>query len=59
MNIASRVTGVARAGSVLATREMRDAAPESYSWSSAGEWGLKGVKRPVRLYRVRPTGWIA
>ena len=57
VNIASRVTGVARAGSVLATREMRDAAREAYSWSSAGEWSLKGVKRPVRLYRVRrPAG---
>jgi class 3 adenylate cyclase len=38
---------------VLATREMRDAARESYVWSPAGEWRLKGVKRPVRLYRVR------
>jgi adenylate cyclase len=57
VNIASRVTGVARAGSVLATREMRDAARETYAWSSAGEWNLKGVKRPVRLYRVRrPAG---
>ncbi len=57
VNIASRVTGVARAGSVLATLEMRDAARENYSWSPAGEWDLKGVKRPVRLYRVRrPSG---
>jgi adenylate cyclase len=56
VNLASRVTGVASAGSVLATREMRDAAPESYSWSSAGEWRLKGVKRLVRLYRVRRSG---
>jgi adenylate cyclase len=56
VNIASRVTGVARGRSVLATRELRDAATESYSWSSAGEWRLKGVKRPVRLYRVRRPG---
>jgi adenylate cyclase len=56
VNLASRITGVARAGSVLATKEMRDAAPESYSWSPAGEWQLKGVKRPVRLYRVRRPG---
>jgi adenylate cyclase len=53
VNLASRVTGVARGGSVLATEEMRDAARDSYSWSAAGEWRLKGVKRPVRLYRVR------
>jgi adenylate cyclase len=56
VNLASRVTGVARAGSVLATKQMRDAAPEGYAWSPAGEWSLKGVKRPVRLYRVRRPG---
>jgi adenylate cyclase len=53
VNLASRVTGVARGGSVLGTRDMRDAARQDYSWSSAGEWKLKGVERPVRLYRVR------
>jgi adenylate cyclase len=56
VNLASRVTGVARGGSVLATKEMRDAVPESYSWSPAGEWRLKGVKRPVQLFRVRRPG---
>jgi adenylate cyclase len=56
VNLASRVTGVARGGSVLATKEMRDAARDSYAWSPAGEWRLKGVKRPVRLYRVRRAG---
>jgi adenylate cyclase len=56
VNIASRVTGVARGGSVLATKEMRDAARDGYSWSAAGEWRLRGVKRPVRLYRVRRPG---
>ena len=53
VNLASRVTGVARGGTVLATREMRDAAREDYSWSSAGPFRLKGVRRPVPLYRVR------
>ncbi len=53
VNLASRVTGVARPGSVLATEEMRDAARESFSWSPAGEWKLRGVKRRVPLYRVR------
>jgi adenylate cyclase len=52
VNLASRVTGVARPGTVLATKEMRDDARDSYSWSPAGEWRLKGVKRPVRLYRA-------
>jgi adenylate cyclase len=53
VNLASRVTDVARAGSVLATQEMRDASRDGYDWSSAGEFRLRGFKRRVRLYRVR------
>jgi adenylate cyclase len=57
VNLASRVTGVARPGSVLATGEVRDAALDGYSWSRAGAWELKGLKRRVSLYRVRkPAG---
>ena len=53
VNLASRVTGVALPGSVLAAREVRDAAPDGYAWSPAGAWELKGVKRRVQLFRVR------
>ncbi len=53
VNIASRVTAIARPGSVLATREVRDDAGEEYRWSSAGARSLKGVDGPVRLYRAR------
>jgi adenylate cyclase len=53
VNLASRVTAVARPGTLLATTEVRDAAREHYAWSSAGEFRLKGFKRPARLYRVR------
>jgi adenylate cyclase len=53
VNIASRVTSIARPGSVLATREVRDAATAAYRWSSAGARSLKGVEGPVRLYRAR------
>jgi adenylate cyclase len=52
VNIASRVTGVARAGSVLVTKDARDAATGEWSWSSLGERRLKGVGSK-RLYRVR------
>ena len=55
VNIASRVTGVARPGTVLATREVRKLVEDSFSWSDAGSRRLKGVKDPVRLYRVRPA----
>jgi adenylate cyclase len=54
VNLASRVTGVARPGSVLCTREVRDATPERFSWSAAGRHRLKGVSAPTALYRARP-----
>ncbi len=56
VNLASRVTGVARPGSVLCTREIRDAARESFIWSSAGRHKLKGVAGPTPLYRARHRG---
>ena len=54
VNLASRVTGVAKPGSVLATREVRDLVREEFAWSNAGARKLKGVSEPVRLYRARP-----
>ena len=54
VNVASRVTGVARAGSVLCTKEVRDATRDDYHWSQAGRHRLKGVSGPTPLYRARP-----
>jgi adenylate cyclase len=53
VNLASRVTDIARPGSVLATGEVRDAAEGEYRWSFAGERRLKGLKGEVKLFRVR------
>ncbi len=54
VNLASRVTGVARPGSVLCTEEVREATgDEGLSWSSAGRHRLKGVSGPMTLYRAR------
>jgi adenylate cyclase len=53
VNLASRITDIALAGSALATRELREAAGDSFRWSYAGERRLKGFKRRVPLYRVR------
>ena len=53
VNLANRVTGVARPGTVLGSREVRDAAADGYQWSYAGEWSLRGFKRQVPLYRGR------
>jgi len=53
VNLASRVTGVARPGSVLCTEEIRDAAPDDYDWSRAGRYRLKGVTGQTPLCRAR------
>ena len=54
VNLASRLTEIARAGSVLATREVRDAARDDFHWSRAGARRIKGLPEPVPLYRARP-----
>jgi adenylate cyclase len=53
VNLASRVTGVARPGSVLCTQEIHDATEDSFDWSFAGRFRLKGVAEPSPLHRAR------
>jgi adenylate cyclase len=53
VNLASRITAIARPGSVLAEREVRESAREAYGWSFAGERRLRGVREPVSLFRAR------
>ncbi len=53
VNLASRVTGVARPGSVLCTEDVRDAARDGFAWSSAGRFRLKGIEERQPLYRAR------
>jgi adenylate cyclase len=53
VNLASRITAIARPGAVLATREVRDAEREHYRWSAARARSIKGVEGQVRLYRAR------
>ena len=56
VNLASRITGRARPGSVLVTTEVRDAARNrALTYSFAGDKRLKGVREPVPLFRVRRT----
>jgi adenylate cyclase len=54
VNLASRVTGIARPGSVLCTEEVHDAASDEFDWSFAGRHRLKGVPGPLPLFRPRP-----
>lgn len=53
VNLASRITSVARPGTVLTARDVREAVSRQYAWSYAGERRLKGIRGPVALYRVR------
>jgi adenylate cyclase len=52
VNQASRVTAIARPGSVLVTQSVRDHADGQWSWSFARERKLKGVGE-VKLHRAR------
>jgi adenylate cyclase len=55
VNLASRITAVARPSSVLATKDVRDAldGDERHRFSFAGARRLKGIREPVELYRIR------
>jgi adenylate cyclase len=51
VNLASRVTDVAKPASVLATARVREAVRDGFSWSFAGNRRLKGIPQQVTLYR--------
>ena len=53
VNLASRITGVARPGSVLVDEATKDSVPEGFTYSFAGERRLKGIDPRVKLFRAR------
>jgi len=53
VNLASRLTGFAKRGSVVASKEVREACADAYDWSDAGRRRFKGVKGTVEVFRVR------
>jgi adenylate cyclase len=53
VNLASRITSIARPGSLLVERELRESARDAYKWSFAGERRIRGVREPVSLFRAR------
>jgi adenylate cyclase len=57
VNLASRVAGRARPGSVLVTGPLHDALAEApgLAWSRAGSKKLKNVAEPVEAWRVRKS----
>ncbi len=55
VNLASRITGIARPGSVLCDERVHAAAEDAFNWSFAGRHRLKGIGEAVPLYRARPA----
>jgi len=53
VNLASRLTAVARPGSVLVDAAAKEAAGDDFFYSFAGERKLKGIDSGVKLYRAR------
>jgi adenylate cyclase len=53
VNLASRITGVARPGSILVTKEVREEVADDYAFSNAGRKHLKGISGTVDVYRCR------
>jgi adenylate cyclase len=57
VNLASRITGIARPGSVLVDTPTREVAGEDdFDYSFAGERRLKGIDSRQKLFRVRHEG---
>ena len=58
VNLASRVTAVARPGAVLVAESVQGAigADDDFTWSFAGARHLKGISGEVKLFRARKAG---
>jgi adenylate cyclase len=56
VNLASRITSVARPGSVVLDEAAKDAAGEVFDYSYVGERRLKGLDYRVKLFRARLPG---
>jgi len=56
VNLASRITNVARPGSVVLDQATKEAADEGFDYSYVGERRLKGLDYRVKLYRARTPG---
>ncbi len=53
VNLASRITGAARPGSVVVEAAVKEAAEDGYAYTYIGERRLKGIDSKVKLFRAR------
>lgn len=56
VNLASRLTDMARPGAVITTGELHDRYADEYDWTSVGRRRIKGLPNQVPVYRVRELG---
>ena len=56
VNLASRLTNVARPGSVVLDEATKDAAGDNFDYSYVGERRLKGLDYRVKIFRARMPG---
>ena len=56
VNLASRLTGIAKPGSVLVDAAAKAAARDGFDYSYAGEKRLKGFDSRIKLFRARRAG---
>ncbi len=54
VNLASRITAMARPGSVVCDVALHNALEDRYDWSFAGGRSLKGIDGEQKLFRARP-----
>jgi adenylate cyclase len=53
VNLASRITDVAKPSSVLAAKPVREELGDAFAWSAAGTRRFKNVSSAVSLHRAR------
>jgi adenylate cyclase len=56
VNLASRITAMARPGSVLVDSATKEAVDGAFAYSFAGERRLKGIDSGIKLFRARRQG---
>lgn len=56
VNLASRLSDVARPGAVLVSGELHERFEEDFDWTSLGRRRFKGIEKPIAIYRVRQKG---
>lgn len=56
VNLASRLSDVARPGAVLVSGDLHERFKDDYDWTSLGRRRFKGIENPIAIYRVRKKG---